>query len=205
MEQRLWMVVLAVDGEGGLRLEYDSVTLSISVSSLPSSQPPRLPSRPGAKPHYHLKVLFLTGAADSTQPSTIASSSSARTLVSFGVVRLGYGISVLLRQCNFSFPLTGRACRTEASTPCLTYSDALMLRETSATPILKQVKCDVTRYRYRDEQHLDEALKRNFQYGQGGGIPKRSAPILHMIREEVCFLICIKKQQMLIGLHSKII
>ncbi|PKI75611.1 hypothetical protein CRG98_004012 [Punica granatum] len=50
--------------------------------------------------------------------------------------------------------------------PCLTYSDAQALKETCATPILKQVKNDVTRYRYGDEQHLDEALKRIFQYGR---------------------------------------
>lgn len=69
--------------------------------------------------------------------------------------------------------------------PCLTYSDAEMLREKCATPILKQVRNDVIRYRYGDEQHLDEALKRIFQYGLGGGIPRRNAPILQMIREEV--------------------
>ncbi|KAE8695251.1 leucine-rich repeat containing protein [Hibiscus syriacus] len=69
--------------------------------------------------------------------------------------------------------------------PCVTYSDAQMLRETCATPILKQVRNDFTRYRYGDEQHLDEALKRIFQFVLGGGIPRRNAPILQMIREEV--------------------
>ena len=29
-----------------------------------------------------------------------------------------------------------------------------------------QVRSDVTRYRYGDEQHLEEALKRIFKYGQ---------------------------------------
>ncbi|CBI39337.3 unnamed protein product, partial [Vitis vinifera] len=52
--------------------------------------------------------------------------------------------------------------------PCLTYSDAQKLRETSATPILRQVRNDVIRYRYGDEQHLEEALKRIFQYGLVG-------------------------------------
>nr|CAB3488624.1 unnamed protein product [Digitaria exilis] len=69
--------------------------------------------------------------------------------------------------------------------PCTTYADAFALREKCATPILKQVRSDVTRYRYGDEQHLDEALQRIFQYGLGGGIPRRSAPILQNIREEV--------------------
>ncbi|KAG6474083.1 hypothetical protein ZIOFF_068007 [Zingiber officinale] len=49
--------------------------------------------------------------------------------------------------------------------PCITYNDAEDLREKCATPILKQVRNDVTRFRYGDEQHLDEALKRIFQYG----------------------------------------
>ncbi|RLM73808.1 hypothetical protein C2845_PM15G24880 [Panicum miliaceum] len=49
--------------------------------------------------------------------------------------------------------------------PCTTYADAFALREKCATPILKQVRSDVTRYRYGDEQHLDEALQRIFQYG----------------------------------------
>uniref|UniRef100_A0A0E0IAN4 Uncharacterized protein n=1 Tax=Oryza nivara TaxID=4536 RepID=A0A0E0IAN4_ORYNI len=49
--------------------------------------------------------------------------------------------------------------------PCTTYTDAFALREKCATPILNQVRSDVTRYRYGDEQHLDEALKRIFQYG----------------------------------------
>nr|ABK22874.1 unknown [Picea sitchensis] len=50
--------------------------------------------------------------------------------------------------------------------PCITYSDALALRETKATPVLNQVRKDVARFRYGDEQHLDEALKRIFRYGQ---------------------------------------
>jgi len=49
--------------------------------------------------------------------------------------------------------------------PCITYADALALREKCTTPILKQVRSDVTRFRYGDEQHLDEALQRIFQYG----------------------------------------
>jgi hypothetical protein len=43
------------------------------------------------------------------------------------------------------------------------YADAVALRETQATPILLQVRSDVTRFRYGDEQHLDEALLRIFR------------------------------------------
>ncbi|KAK9272199.1 hypothetical protein L1049_002570 [Liquidambar formosana] len=126
--------------------------------------------------------------------------------VSFGVIGLGVGVTLLsygfgayfnilpgsewsALMLTYGFPLAiiGMALKYAElkPVPCLTYSDAEKLRETYATPILKQVRNDVIRYRYGDEQHLDEALKRIFQYGQGGGIPRRSAPILQRIREEV--------------------
>ncbi|KAI8541813.1 hypothetical protein RHMOL_Rhmol08G0091300 [Rhododendron molle] len=129
--------------------------------------------------------------------------------VSFGVIGLSLGVTLLsygfgayfnilpgsewsALMLTYGFPLAiiGMALKYAElkPVPCLTYSDAHILREKCATPILKQVlmvRNDVTRYRYGDEQHLDEALQRIFQYGQGGGIPRRSAPVLQMIREEI--------------------
>ncbi|CAA7055553.1 unnamed protein product [Microthlaspi erraticum] len=126
--------------------------------------------------------------------------------ISFGVIGLSLGVSLLSYgfgayfnilpgsewsaiMLTYGFPLAiiGMALKYAElkPVPCLSYSDAVKLRESCATPILTQVRNDVTRYRYGDEQHLEEALKRIFQYGLGGGIPRRSAPILTMIREEV--------------------
>ncbi|CAJ2665974.1 unnamed protein product [Trifolium pratense] len=128
------------------------------------------------------------------------------TKISFGVIGLSLGVSLLSYgfgayfnilpgsewsaiMLTYGFPLAiiGMALKYAElkPVPCLTYSDAYKLQEKCATDILKQVKSDVTRYRYGDEQHLEEALKRIFQYGLGAGIPRRSAPILQMIREEV--------------------
>lgn len=167
--------------------------------------------RPMPTPRRRLD--FSSRAADS--PSSVSSSSDkilvpddefSLAKVSFGVIGLGVGISLLgygfgayfnllpgsewsAIMLTYGFPLAiiGMALKYAElkPVPCMTYSDARQLRETYATPILKQVRNDVTRYRYGDEQHLDEALKRIFQYGQGGGIPRRGAPILQMIREEV--------------------
>ncbi|XP_016501837.1 uncharacterized protein LOC107820138 [Nicotiana tabacum] len=169
--------------------------------------------------HQNLPILRLkvvTRAADSSQPSSSAITSSDKSIVpdeefslakvSFGVIGLGLGVSLLsygfgayfnilpgsewsALMLTYGFPLTiiGMALKYAElkPVPCITYSDAQLLREKCATPILKQVRSDVIRYRYGDEQHLDEALKRIFQFGLGGGIPRRSAPILQMIREEV--------------------
>ncbi|GER48042.1 acclimation of photosynthesis to environment [Striga asiatica] len=160
---------------------------------------------------------LVRAAAESTQSSSVSPTTSADKLivadnefslakVSFGVIGLGVGVTLLSYgfgayfnilpgsewsaiMLTYGFPLAiiGMALKYAElkPVPCLTYSDAEALREKCATPILKQVRNDVTRYRYGDEQHLDEALKRIFQYGQGGGIPRRSAPILQMIREEM--------------------
>ncbi|KAH0873534.1 hypothetical protein HID58_070896 [Brassica napus] len=165
-----------------------------------------------------LRLGFVARAADSTSSSPSVASSGDKTLIpddeftlakiSFGVIGLGLGVSLLSYgfgayfnilpgsewsaiMLTYGFPLAiiGMALKYAElkPVPCLSYADAVKLRESSATPILTQVRNDVTRYRYGDEQHLEEALKRIFQYGLGGGIPRRSAPILTMIKEEVYF------------------
>ncbi|KAJ0255100.1 Acclimation of photosynthesis to environment [Hirschfeldia incana] len=160
---------------------------------------------------------FVARAADSTSssPSVVAASGDKALIpddeftlakISFGVIGLGLGVSLLSYgfgayfnilpgsewsaiMLTYGFPLAiiGMALKYAElkPVPCLSYADAVKLRESSATPILTQVRNDVTRYRYGDEQHLEEALKRIFQYGLGGGIPRRSAPTLTMIKEEV--------------------
>ncbi|KAG0489236.1 hypothetical protein HPP92_008030 [Vanilla planifolia] len=164
---------------------------------------------------FRSRFLLLASAADSTPPSSTSAPSSVKSTVldegfslskmSFGVVGLAIGGTLLLYgfgayftilpgsewsalMLTYGFPLAliGMALKYAElkPVPCITYSDAQSLRETYATPILKQVRDDVTRFRYGDEQHLDEALKRIFQYGQVGGIPKRNGPILNLIREE---------------------
>lgn len=116
-----------------------------------------------------------------------------------GLVLLSYGFGAYFNilpgaewsaiMLTYGFPLAviGMALKYAElkPVPCTTYAGALALRETGATPTLKQVRSDVTRFRYGDEQHLDEALKRIFRYGQAGGIQRRNAPVLQALREEV--------------------
>ena len=52
-------------------------------------------------------------------------------------------------------------CDREIQASMPPFNGALQLRE------------DVTRFRYGDEQHLDEALTRIFQFGRQKGIPRR--------------------------------
>ncbi|PKA47245.1 hypothetical protein AXF42_Ash017190 [Apostasia shenzhenica] len=147
-----------------------------------------------------------TSAAAASGKAIVPDEGFSLSKSSFGVIGLVVGGSLLLYgfgayfsilpgsewsalMLTYGFPLAiiGMALKYAElkPVPCITYSDAQDLRETCATPVLKQVRNDVTRFRYGDEQHLDEALKRIFQYGQGSGISRRNGPILQMIREEV--------------------
>ncbi|KAJ7971200.1 thylakoid membrane protein [Quillaja saponaria] len=226
--------VLSAAGEATICFHRQFGHCSLShVLSLP--HPPRLHrSNTGSRPSsslflqfqrngnnfsktQRLHVGFTPSAADSTQAASVSPSTDANKTtvsdsefslakVSFGVIGLSLGVSLLsygfgayfnvlpgsewsALMLTYGFPLAiiGMALKYAElkPVPCTTFADAENLREACATPILKQVRNDVTRYRYGDEQHLDEALKRIFQYGLGGGIPRRSAPILQMIREEV--------------------
>jgi hypothetical protein len=69
--------------------------------------------------------------------------------------------------------------------PCTTTVGAARVRETAATDIQKQLREDVTRFRYGDEQHLEEALARIWTFGRQGGIPRRLCPVLVGVREEL--------------------
>ena len=69
--------------------------------------------------------------------------------------------------------------------PCKSAAEAVRLRASQMTDIQKQVREDVTRYRYGDEQHLDLAMERIFKIGRGGGIPRKYCPLLTGVREEV--------------------
>lgn len=80
------------------------------------------------------------------------------------------------------------------------YANAVALRDTQATPILLQVRSDVTRYRYGDEQHLDEALLRIFRINKSGGIRRNQAPVLSRLREEVLD----GKYALVLGFDSKL-
>ena len=61
----------------------------------------------------------------------------------------------------------------------------MKVREEQTTPILTQVRGDVTRYRYGDEQHLEEALKIIFRFNRPGGLRRNQAPELVGLSEQI--------------------
>lgn len=70
-------------------------------------------------------------------------------------------------------------CWTQVQGPL---AQAVKLRESQATEIQTQVRNDCCRYRYGDEQHLDEALGRVFLFNRPQGIPRRMSPTLVGLR-----------------------
>lgn len=99
----------------------------------------------------------------------------------------GGSLSALMLIYGFPATIVGFALKYAElkPVPCKTTTQATQLRETKATDIQKQVRQDTTRYRYGDEQHLEEALERIFRYGKAEGIPRRYGPGLRALREEV--------------------
>lgn len=122
---------------------------------------------------------------------------SILTPIGVGLLTYGFGaffqmlpggdVSSLLLIYGFPITLLGFALSYAQLKPvrCLSTPAALAARDEQATDIQKQLRDDVTRFRYGDEQHLDEALSRIFRFGQGGGLPRRLCPILTQIREEM--------------------
>ena len=99
----------------------------------------------------------------------------------------GGSVSSLLLIYGFIISLIGFALKYAQLDPLelVTYEDALALRESQSTGILTQVRNDVTRYRYGDEQHLEEALAIIFRYNRPGGLRKNQAPTLVGLAEMV--------------------
>ena len=99
----------------------------------------------------------------------------------------GGSVSSLLLIYGFIISLIGFALKYAQLEPltCVTYEDALKLREAQTTSILTQVRNDVTRYRYGDEQHLEEALAIIFRFNRPGGLRRNQAPKLTGIKEMV--------------------
>lgn len=115
-----------------------------------------------------------------------------------GLALLAYGFGAYFQLLPFEsasavmliygFPasLIGAALKYAELKPleCKTTPEALKLRESQATDIQKQIREDVTRYRYGDEQHMEEATQRIFQLGRPNGLAKNVAPKLVGIQEQ---------------------
>mgnify|MGYP002632008796 CR=1 FL=1 len=149
-------------------------------------------------------TLFLS--LNRTPPTTNSSKthhskvSFGKVLTPFGVALLTYGfgaffgllpgadVSPIMLVYGFPVSLLGFALfyAQLEPVPCKSTAAAAAAREAgAATDIQKQLRDDVTRYRYGDEQHLEEALARIFQFGRPNGIQRRLAPRLVGLREEM--------------------
>ncbi|KAK9837026.1 hypothetical protein WJX81_008102 [Elliptochloris bilobata] len=98
----------------------------------------------------------------------------------------GSDIAAILLIYGFPITLLGFALSYAQlrPVPCKSTREAIALRETQATDIQKQLREDVTRFRYGDEQHLDDTLTRLFQFNRPKGVPRRLTPVLTAVREE---------------------
>lgn len=99
----------------------------------------------------------------------------------------GSDISGVALIYGFPMLLLGFALKYAQLDPvsCTTTRAAFELRDTQMTDNQKRVREDCTRFRYGDEQHLEEALERIFLIGRPKGLTRRQCPRLQGLREEV--------------------
>ncbi|GAX76622.1 hypothetical protein CEUSTIGMA_g4068.t1 [Chlamydomonas eustigma] len=97
----------------------------------------------------------------------------------------GGDVSSILLVYGFPMALLGAAlsyAQLEPA-PCKTTKAAFLLRDAQCTDIQKQIREDCTRFRYGDEQHLEEALDKIFRFNKANGIPRKFSPVLVGLRE----------------------
>ena len=99
----------------------------------------------------------------------------------------GTEISALMLIYGFPISLIGFALKYAELLPleCESYEDAVNVRDDQSTAVLTQLRNDVTRYRYGDEQHLEEAMNIIFKFNRPGGLQKRQRPKLVGVSEQM--------------------
>lgn len=165
-------------------------------TTLPSSttnSPPARPAAPQPRPTLSEQQLV----PDAEFSITKVSYGSILTPLGVGLLTYGFGafflllpgadISSLMLIYGFPVSVLGFALSYAqlSPVPCKTTQAAFALRASQMTDIQKQVREDVTRYRYGDEQHLEEALDKVFRIGKSGGLTRKNCPKLVGVREEV--------------------
>ncbi|PNW71696.1 hypothetical protein CHLRE_16g665250v5 [Chlamydomonas reinhardtii] len=170
------------------RAPVSPVCIRRSVVSVRASAEPSAPAKPAGSQEY---------VEDSEFAVSKISFGSILTPVGLGLLFWGFGayflllpgadLSSLFLIYGFPISLLGFALSYAQlkPVPCKTTKAAFALRESQMTDIQKQIREDVTRFRYGDEQHLEEALDRIFKPTRPGGVARKFLPTLIGIREEV--------------------
>jgi len=162
--------------------------------------------RPAApvSPALHARTVVARAETDAQgylidTDGALAKLSLASAVLPLGSVLLTYGfgayfglfpgqdVAAVLLVYGFPATVLGFALKYAELAPVTLRSqpEAVGLREAQATETQNQVRADCCRYRFGDEQHLDEALEKLFTFNRPMGIPRRLSPTLVGLREEV--------------------
>ncbi|MEW5300246.1 MAG: hypothetical protein WDW36_003188 [Sanguina aurantia] len=178
----------------------DSTSLVVNAAAEPVPSPTS--STPAAAPVSSIPASVVSPAAidyvkDTEFSITKISYGNILTPLGVGMLTYGFGayflllpgadVAALLLIYGFPISVLGFALSYAQLDPvaCLTTPEAFALREAQMTDNLKQIREDTTRFRYGDEQHLEEAVEKIFKTGKSGGLQRKLLPRLKGLREEV--------------------